>query len=841
MPIFKATDLTDAKAISFSAKDLTDAAPTNSLEDMTRTSTPTPAQSARARLASRGLTPEAVKAGQGISPLPTDIGPRTPIVRPILQGIGVPTSMDELKQEALHNAPNMLLPGSTQSLDFINDLSTGHIPIIGRTAEALSAPTHASIQNRPQTPDENAGAIRAAAGTIPTLAMMSPTFRGAVGKASDFSMPKTAANLINHWLGDGAIDTTLRKDAGRGISQAKIVATSADGVQEGVRSAITKRQAQKADLLNNPLAQAPTINGTKLIEEAFGEPPLNIPKATLKHWNEFASNLMAKVQDISGGTGNLSPAQVDSLKNEIDVDFGRLSTDATELNLNQKSGSVRRAFDKAVDNSVPGYAELNDHLADLHHANKLLTKKIAENATAPPMSINPRAVLRGVMSDAVKPGGPQGTRPGILTTPGRTALASLLSKRPNIPVGAGVTMPDPSLLSEDNTSSITTTPEGSVTTPPPEDSWSYLDTPAIYREPTATASTPPPKINLKTETKVADLTSNPAAVRPEIVEANRQHNSNATKILNEKYPLGDSAGVPPRIFKAAAPPKISEDTTRTPEAIFADMQKVDSALSEAVTKNLAARELASKTMRGLEATPNGGRPKGSVTVKGEPVEFVSTKEASKRKDAIVAGPQDLVNTLRAQRDSLYKEMETVVQPKAETQAPTKPTHVTEGTQVSGIDEQGNLVSGNLEKLYPVVGEDGQPIWKGTILDLRNSRTMDLPADRLFDRLSGPPKSTIPPKPRAATTPAPIAPAKSKLDSLLDQFDDELPEAEDPKQAELERKAQKASPPTKKVISEPPLDKGAAAKKAVQDWLDKKALMEMEEQLGAGKRKPKGKR
>lgn len=393
------------------------------------------AEIARQRLASRGLTPEAVKAGGGIVPLPGDAGPEVPVGRSIVRGLGVPTSGDELKSSLMRNAANVILPGVVQTTDFANDAFSGHVPIVGRPAEALAAPVKAAAQNRPVTVDENSNAIAAASGTIPALAAMSPTIRAAGGKiggaaAEGLSMPDAAANLINRYLGDGAIDTTLGKNAGRGISRAKVVAATAEGVQKGVQQSIADGQAVMKRLLDTPQAQAPTIDGIQLIRDAFGEPPMNITGATLGRWEEFAGNIAKKVHDVSEGTGQLSSAQVDALKGDIDVQFGKLSADATELNLNQKAAGVRRAFDHAVDQNVRGYAELNDHLSDLHHANSILTEKIAQNATTKPLGLS--TIADPVRSFVGTPMSSKGTRPGILTTPGRTGLAALLSKAPSL-------------------------------------------------------------------------------------------------------------------------------------------------------------------------------------------------------------------------------------------------------------------------------------------------------------------------------------------------------------------------------------------------------------------------
>jgi hypothetical protein len=672
--------------------------PLDDLKDIrgqvTRTSTLTPAQSARQHLASRNLTPEMVKAGKGITTPEQFSSPPGMSGGQIFGSLGEgllnaipslspidPTNMSG-PISGVQTIAGDLARGNTQGTSIARG-AMSQVPIIGPPISGLMAPSTASMSSRPVTPPDNMDALEGV-GQVGGAAIGGKLLTSEPGTIGGPEFPKTSANLINHWLGKGAIDEVLNKNAGRGISKAKIVAATADGVQEGVKSAITKWQSHKQTIMDTPLAQAPTIDGPTLIKEAFGEPPLNIPRTTLEHWNEFAANIGAKVQEISGGTGKLSPAQVDALKNEIDVNFGKLSTDATELNLNQKAGSVRRAFDRAVDKSIPGYKEINDHLADLHHANDILTTKIKENAESTPFSINPKSALRGVMADALSPGGPKGTRPGLLTTPGRTALAAALSKAPDIP----------------------SMPSGSMTAPP------AMEAPVISPHTMPEPITPTPQ-------SVTTTTSGPPAapIAPD---------------------LPDPALRP--IKPSATAPKLPAPPTMTPAEEHAQLiSKRDAIIKEAVQK---------------DDTPN-------LTLKDE----AARRAKAKGKE-----------------------------PTAASTAPTKPAHVQEGSQVSGLDEQGNIVSGSLEKLYPVV-ENGKPVWKGTILDIRNSRTVDLPADKIFDRLSGPPKTAITAKPK--TTPKA-----------------EIPQA--------------------------PLSKSDAAKKAVQDFLDRKALMDMEEQHGAGPPK-KGKR
>jgi len=69
--------------------------------------------------------------------------------------------------------------------------------------------------------------------------------------------------------------------------------------------------------------------------------------------------------------------------------------------------------------------------------------------------------------------------------------------------------------------------------------------------------------------------------------------------------------------------------------------------------------------------------------------------------------------------------------------PPEPTHVAQGDQVSGFTPDGSLVSGSLEKLYTSL-EDGKPTWKALILDRKKGKTVELPADQVFNKLQGPP-------------------------------------------------------------------------------------------------------
>lgn len=404
---------------------------------------------ARQRLASRGLTPEAVKAGQSAAPVETQQdGALTRFAR----GAGIPTSIPEMQgladsldpgaQAARGNPLAITGPVGLAAGGLMHSIGAGMGDQAGQALDAAQQGDAKGYLKHslgaavpligPQMAEDNvAGGLgTAAALALPFAKDVIPGVR---------PMPNAAADLINNYLGKGSVDTTTGANAGRGISSAKIVGVTARGVQAQVQAAIKGGQAVVKRLLSNPAAQAPTIDGFQLIRDAFGDPPLNITDVTLGRWEDFAGKIAQKIHDLSNGTGKISPAQADALKGQIDVNFGKPTTgvtaDPTELNLNQKAASVRRAFDHAVDQQVPGYQTINDHLMDLHHADNILDVRISE----PSQPIGLHTIADPVRAFFGSPPPATGTQPGILTTPGRTGLAAMLSERPKL----GMVAPTP--------------------------------------------------------------------------------------------------------------------------------------------------------------------------------------------------------------------------------------------------------------------------------------------------------------------------------------------------------------------------------------------------------------
>lgn len=764
-----------------------------------RTSTPSPAEAARARLASRGVTPEMVKLAPPTAQ-PTYPGDSSSwfdsgVVRPdprhfhnnlksggnFLGNVG-----------AMVNPFSWVAPPMGELLAPTNPISTGNSTTNMEESNPNSSEYNPTMAN---LPDRLIGSVL----PHPIDLAKEVYSRGEHGKTTSdmYAIPATMAATIGlPKAARGVLPADIaaelaRKTAGSALGTTsdsfKHGATPADALlQEGglvtrsegrlLNKVTTAKQAELAGLehdLDTPKHNNnftdPMQSITPVLDDAMSRAvPSEQPKIV-----EFQTLLNNKIHSLSSGSMKLNPAQLVQLKRWLDGFIGTYKDEpvSTYKDLAQNTYSAVRQH---LDTVAPEATVRGQKIQSLIAAEEAIKNKITGNVPAPHTSLGEFKNIAGTVF------------PSTLAKTGAAALLKSLSggafdkiTPPTMSLGSNVVKPigvsaNPNGRTVGGYSKINLL-NGVSITPREVTGFNQLPPPVTPRTTTLSLSDPfefKPEFEPiiadkrlsrpKTEAKVDALTKSPADVRPEIAAANKAHNDNARKYLDTNYPLNGTA-TPPKVFK------------------------------------------------------------------------------------------------------LYPKVDTQPEAPVNVQTPTKPTHVTEGTQVSGIDEQGNLISGNLEKLYPTVGEDGQPSWKGSILDIRNSRIMDLPADRIFDRLSGPPKSTAASKPKttASTTTAPIAAPKSKLDALLDQFDDELPDAEDPKQAEQERRVtaldkkdahakamQAAIKPkvetpisvAKKAMAEAPLDKGAASKKAVQDWLDKKALQDMEDQLGAGKsKKPKGKR
>jgi hypothetical protein len=145
-----------------------------------------PASSAKRSLASRGLTPEDVKAGRGVTSqdqfsVDGMTGGEMAMAgaRGVAHGLGMPTSIEEAGipqtgheaavrlAEKLADMASFGLYGTTKGA--VKDLREGYLPMIGRPVADVSKPARAVAEGRPPTKEENLRAIESGT-TLGTIA-----------------------------------------------------------------------------------------------------------------------------------------------------------------------------------------------------------------------------------------------------------------------------------------------------------------------------------------------------------------------------------------------------------------------------------------------------------------------------------------------------------------------------------------------------------------------------------------------------------------------------------------------------------------------------------------------
>jgi hypothetical protein len=279
-------------------------------------------------------------------------------------------------------------------------------------------------------------------------------------------------DLYNSVFGEGAIDPKYKKEAGRGLSRAKLGPArrgqmsqpSADvhtetGIPKDVRTALSDGSLAKSNVLMTHEGQAKTIPIKDIIEENFGPNSIqpspitgkpeveaktatNIPDAVNTEFSGFGNRLLQELIERSKDSDfKLSAADIEQMRHEgvIDPDFGKDSPNAPELSLNRKAIKVSGDLIKRAEDAVrrpdgqSALEYLNTHLSDLSHANKLLPEKLAKSRVSTTSPTQTSVSVGGVktplkLETSMKP--PAGFGTGKLRTIAQTGLSSLLTKKP---------------------------------------------------------------------------------------------------------------------------------------------------------------------------------------------------------------------------------------------------------------------------------------------------------------------------------------------------------------------------------------------------------------------------
>jgi hypothetical protein len=301
---------------------------------------------------------------------------------------------------------------------------------VGRTipaaAAVLETPVRAAVRGARPAVTAATRAVRNAPADVATLG-------------------QTPEQLINRTIGPDAIHPELDLNVGRGVSRGQITGNSAQELHAGVREALPAAKQVKQRVLARPEAHDAAIDGYALHQDLFGDHPIGVPESK---WLEVGDDLKTRVTQMSGGTGKLTAHQAEQLKNSFPVDFNRIAADMTEGAKNTVMLKGRRAFDRAIDKQVPGYEDINRHLADLHYADDVLRGVVRHAETTPTALEQPvsntlgrvarpvRSLLHGAATNEMPA---SGLRTGAVSLGQRTRIAARRA-RP-VDVGDPTTLP----------------------------------------------------------------------------------------------------------------------------------------------------------------------------------------------------------------------------------------------------------------------------------------------------------------------------------------------------------------------------------------------------------------
>lgn len=598
----------------------------------------------------------------------------------------------------------------------------------GSTVNSLTAPLDASLGNRPVTKKNNLeasggiGDLAGQAATVGAFKALPPTLRAIIPPDLAKEHATRAARVA---LGVGP------EDMHHGATPDQAILHELEGglVTRSEGRFLKKITASKAAEfealkkdLGSPAHQTNYADPMQSINPVLEDIDSRTMPGDKTKIAEFRALVTNKVRDLSSGDMQLNPSQLVDLKRWLDDMVGEFKDDPTSTTKNIAQKAYG-AIRQQLNTIAPEVTVRSQRIQSLINAEDALNKKIW--ASTAPSKTWFEAVNKHFLAPLIE---------STPATTGRAAFYKMLSgdtlARPPVPV------------------------TGVPPTPP------AMQPPAM---PEVQPSGPPPIRGLLPS--APGFTTTPQGTTMPSLDA-----------------MSGMAGGMPEMPRVVTPAPASGAGAPT------NIDKVQQGIQAG--QHYLGELQSGARQSGVIPSESGGPPTKPITPTFTPAE-PPTRTQQHAQD--VANLDKIVKEEVAKSDKpnlVLKDEAARRKQQTTTSTPVKPTHIQEGTQVSGIDEQGNLTSGNLEKLYPVV-VDGKPTWKGVILDVHNGRTVDLPTDSIFDRLSGPPKNLLSTKPRSAATKAPPAPVSakpkvSKLDDLLAQFDEELPEAEDTKQAELER-------------------------------------------------------
>jgi hypothetical protein len=393
------------------------------------------ADKARASLKSKGLTPEDVKAGKGKSSAKASFGDNAGALTAGLAGMvgdlgaSVPGALEGLINIA--TAPPRLAYKAAEIINggggVLDALNSGYtLPPTSTYFQTHGKEAADDIQNRAEhflhvDPTKDTEAASYAGRTVPQVALAGAGLAKGTGlagakppvapsAASDLPStvdpeglafaPDTLGDNVNKALGTG-FDIKSGKNAGKAAAilkseiDHKMVSKDPALLHKHIHSEMDHANLAGDQLLSSPEANAPSVSGIKILEQATGRQPLLSPAET-KQWNlivDYLKNDLEAKAQLKGGLNSVK--DIDSVKRLVQdrTNFDKLFS-ASDTVRNELLGRLGRGFDKVGD-TLPGYRDLNDYRSNLIHLREQVEPIVekAKNGVAAPSKV--KALVKG--------------------------------------------------------------------------------------------------------------------------------------------------------------------------------------------------------------------------------------------------------------------------------------------------------------------------------------------------------------------------------------------------------------------------------------------------------------
>lgn len=338
---------------------------------------------ARERLASRGLTPEAVKGGQ-------------------LRGEGEmrPATFGEnvrsFASDAIAAAPAAIAGAVGLGADYTIDAATGgplrrfldpsqkpSMPIGGaiNSARQVGADTLRGVMG---VPDEAITDVAQASGQVagdlaaPAVAKVGAKVAGAVAAPMGRAATRGAERTMNSLL--KPTDAEMSFGAKPAEGAIGIVSASKRGMVDKIEKAIQSADNDLNRVLNHPANAKAQIDVMAIIQKPIDE-AMDVARRTgdAHAQDRILALAQGQIDDAmqqTGGSMVVTPAQAHALKKRVNELINKWSEDASDTTTRGILQDLYSSYDRAIDKAVPASKGLNERMANTITAKRALERRM---------------------------------------------------------------------------------------------------------------------------------------------------------------------------------------------------------------------------------------------------------------------------------------------------------------------------------------------------------------------------------------------------------------------------------------------------------------------------------